>query len=269
MDFSKVKLVVTDMDGTLLNSKSEVSDRFFEVYEQLKKHNIKFIAASGRQYYSIVDRFEAIKDEITIVAENGAFAKHGDKELFTAELPTNHISKSINMLRSLDNVYIVLCGKNAAYIETKDEKFINMFKNYYSEFRVVDDLTKITDDTFFKIAAYHFDCSETHIYPAVKQLENDLQIIVSGKNWLDISHNNANKGFALNILQNKLGVTKEETMVFGDYNNDLKMLELAHFSYAMKNAHPNVQRISNFSTKSNDEQGVELVLEQLIHSKKQ
>ena len=58
-------------------------------------------------------------------------------------------------------------------------------------------------------------------------------------------------------------------MVFGDYNNDLKMLELAHFSYAMKNAHPNVQRISNFSTKSNDEQGVELVLEQLIHSKKQ
>ena len=267
MNFSKVKLVVTDMDGTLLNSKSEVSDRFFDVYQQFKKNNIQFIAASGRQYFSIVDRFEGIKDEITIVAENGAFAMHGDEELFTTELPFESISKTINVLRTLNNVYIVLCGKNTAYIETKNEKFINMFKNYYSEYRIVDDLTTITDDTFFKIAAYHFDCSETHIYPAVKHLENELKVLVSGEHWLDISHNNANKGFALNILQNKLGITKEETMVFGDYNNDLEMLALADHSYAMANAHPNVKNIANFSTKSNDEQGVEMVLEELINSR--
>ena len=268
MDFSKVKLVVTDMDGTLLNSKSEVSDRFFYLFNQLKKQNIQFIAASGRQYYSIVDRFEDIKDEITIIAENGAFAKHGDQELFSTELPFESISKSINILRKLNNVYIVLCGKNAAYIETTDEKFINMFKNYYSEYRIVNNLNDIKEDTFFKIAAYHFDCSETHIYPAVKHLENELQVIVSGEHWLDISHNNANKGFALNILQQKLGITKEETMAFGDYNNDLKMLALADFSYAMDNAHPNVISVSNFKTKSNDEFGVELVLEQLINSRK-
>ncbi|RXP44506.1 HAD family phosphatase [Lutibacter sp. HS1-25] len=267
MDFSKVKLVVTDMDGTLLNSKSKVSDRFFNVYKQLKKHNIQFIAASGRQYYSIVDRFETIKDEITIVAENGAFAMHGNQELFTSELPFEYIHNCIDTLRRLDNVYIVLCGKNAAYIETKDENFINMFKNYYSEYKLVDDLTEITNDTFFKIAAYHFDCSETHIYPAVKHLESELQVIVSGEHWLDISHSNANKGFALNILQQKLGITKEETMVFGDYNNDLKMLALADFSYAMENAHPDVKRISKYETKSNDNFGVELVLEQLINSR--
>lgn len=267
MDFSKVKLVVTDMDGTLLNSKSEVSDRFFTVYEQLKKHQIQFIAASGRQYYSIVDRFESIKNEITIVAENGAFAMHGNQELFTAELPLEHIEQCINTLRSLNNVYIVLCGKKAAYIETRDEQFINMFKNYYSEYKLVDDLTEIKDDTFFKIAAYHFDCSETHIYPAVKHLEDALQVIVSGEHWLDISHSNANKGFALNILQQQLGISKEETMVFGDYNNDLTMLALADFSYAMKNAHPNVKKIAKFSTESNDNLGVELVLEQLIKTK--
>jgi len=267
MDFSKVKLVVTDMDGTLLNSKSKVSDRFFNVYKQLKKHNIQFIAASGRQYYSIVDRFETIKDEITIVAENGAFAMHGNQELFTSELPFEYIHNCIDTLRRLDNVYIVLCGKNAAYIETKDENFINMFKNYYSEYKLVDDLTEITNDTFFKIAAYHFDCSETHIYPAVKHLESELQVIVSGEHWLDISHSNANKGFALNLLQQKLGITKEETMVFGDYNNDLKMLALADFSYAMENAHPEVKRISKYETKSNDNFGVELILEQLINSR--
>jgi hypothetical protein len=95
-----------------------------------------------------------------------------------------------------------------------------------------------------------------------------MQVIVSGEHWLDISHNNANKGYALNILQHQLGITKEETMVFGDYNNDLKMLELADFSYAMENAHQNVKNVAKYQTKSNDEQGVEFILEQLINSRK-
>jgi hydroxymethylpyrimidine pyrophosphatase-like HAD family hydrolase len=94
-----------------------------------------------------------------------------------------------------------------------------------------------------------------------------MQVIVSGEHWLDISHNNANKGYALNILQNQLGITKEETMVFGDYNNDLQMLALADFSFAMENAHKNVKKIAKFQTKSNNEQGVEIVLEQLISFK--
>ena len=269
MDFSKVKLVVTDMDGTLLNSQSKVSAQFLGLYNQLKKLNIQFIAASGRQYFSIIDRFdESIQNDITIVAENGAFAKHGDQELFTSSLPTEYIAKSIDILRKIDNVYIVLCGKKCAYIETKDEEFISMFQNYYSEYKITDDLTKVTDDTFFKIAAFHFECSETHIYPAVKHLENDVQVIVSGEQWLDISHADANKGYALNIFQNKLGITKEETMVFGDYNNDLKMIELADFSYAMENAHKNVKNAAKFQTKTNDEQGVEFILEQLINSRK-
>lgn len=267
MDFSKVKLVVTDMDGTLLNSKSEVSNQFFDIFEQLKKQNIHFIAASGRQYFSIVDRLETIKDEITVIAENGAFTMRGNQELFTTKLPFEYILKSINILRELKNVYIVLCGKSSAYIETKDEQFINMFKNYYSEYMIVDDLSKVTNDTFFKIAAYHFECSETHIYPAVKHLENEIQVIVSGEHWLDISHNNANKGYALNILQNQLGITKQETMVFGDYNNDLKMLELAEFSFAMENAHKNVKKAAKYQTKSNDELGVEYILKQLVESR--
>ena len=269
MDFSKVKLVVTDMDGTLLNSQSKISNKFLTIYNELKKLNIKFIAASGRQYFSIIDRFdESIKDEITIVAENGAFAKHGSKELFTSCIPSEYISKTIDILRKLENVYIVLCGKQSAYIETKNDNFISMFQNYYSQYKRVEDLKTVSNDTFFKIAAYNFDCSETNIYPAVKHLENKLQVTVSGKHWLDISHSNANKGFALNILQNQLNISKLETMVFGDYNNDLKMLELADFSYAMENAHQNVKDIAKFQTKSNDDLGVEYILEQVVKSRK-
>jgi hypothetical protein len=268
MDFSKVKLVVTDMDGTLLNSKHEVSSSFFSLFNKLKQHNIHFVAASGRQYHSILDKLISIKQDITIVAENGAFAMQGDTVLFSTGLPNEKILKSIALLRKIKNTNIVLCGKKAAYIDSKDQRFITLFSEYYTEYKIVEDLTKVENDVFFKIAAYHFNSSEMFILPEVKHLDNELQVIVSGKNWLDISHNNANKGFALNILQNRLNISKEETMVFGDYNNDLKMLELADFSYAMKNAHENVKDVANFQTKSNDEQGVEFILEQLINSRK-
>ena len=58
-------------------------------------------------------------------------------------------------------------------------------------------------------------------------------------------------------------------MVFGDYNNDIEMLELAHFSYAMQNAHPNIIKAANYSTKTNNENGVEYILEKLIEAKEQ
>ena len=62
-------------------------------------------------------------------------------------------------------------------------------------------------------------------------------------------------------------ISENETMVFGDYNNDLEMMKLAYFSYAMENAHPNIKAEARFQTKSNDEDGVELVLQQLLQTK--
>jgi len=266
MDLSKVKLVVTDMDGTLLNSKHEVSSNFFSLFSELKNY-IHFVAASGRQYHSITHKLESIKNEITIIAENGGFSKQGDKEFMITKLPTKNVQQLIPIIRKLNDGYAVLCGKNSAYIETRDEQFISLFDEYYIEYEIVDDLTKVTNDEFLKIAVYHFESSEEYLYPAFKDLGNDILIKVSGQNWLDISHPDANKGHALKHLQEKLGISKEETMVFGDYNNDLEMLKLAHFSFAMKNAVQNVKEVARFETKSNDEQGVEYILEKLLKAK--
>lgn len=266
MDLSKVKLVVTDLDGTLLNQEHEVSPRFFKLYKELKNH-IHFVAASGRQYHSMRSKFESILDEITIVAENGGIAMQGDNELLFNDLEVESTQQLIPLIREINGGYAVLCGKESAYIETEDQDFISLFDEYYSKYQIVKDLTKITNDPILKVAVYHFESSEKFLFPALKHLEHEMKIKISGKNWLDISETNTNKGYALKHLQEKMGIGKAETMVFGDYNNDLEMLELADFSFAMKNAHPNVKKVANFSTKSNDEFGVEMILEQLLEAK--
>ncbi len=267
MNLAQVKLVVTDMDGTLLNDQGEVSKQFYSLFEQLKAHNIHFAAASGRQYYSIANKLSPIVDDITIIAENGGIARRGQKELLVTQMHKEKVFELIHLLRTVKDSYIVLCGKKSSYVETTNETFINLFNEYYARYERVEDLTAVEDDEFVKIAIYHFESSEAFIYPAVKHLEDKLQVKVSGPNWVDISHPNAHKGHAVGLLQEKLGYTPEQTMVFGDYNNDLEMLGLATFSYAMENAHPEVKKVANYSTKSNEENGVEYILEQLIAAK--
>lgn len=255
------------MDGTLLNSEGKVSARFFKQFAMLKNSNIHFVAASGRQYFSISDKLDSIKDEITIIAENGGLAKHRETELVFTSLGLQKAKELVPVLRQINGAHIVLCGKDSAYLESEDMAFIEMFREYYSKYTCVEDLCSVENDDIFKIAVYHFDSSEKHLYPYVSYLEGEMQVKVSGLNWLDISHRDAHKGFALKIVQDYLGVTKEETMVFGDFNNDLEMLAEADFSFAMGNAHENVKKAARFHTKSNNEQGVEIVLEELIRSK--
>jgi hypothetical protein len=119
------------------------------------------------------------------------------------------------------------------------------------------------DSEIIKIAIYHFDDSERYIYPHVKHFENRMKVKVSGENWVDISSPNAHKGFALEKVMQIYGITSNEIMVFGDYNNDLEMLALSEYSFAMENAHPAIKRAAKYLTLSNDEMGVEHQLKKL------
>ena len=267
MNLSKVKLVVSDMDGTLLNSNNKVSNQFFKIFAKLQEQNIHFCAASGRQYNSIVDKLAPIKNDIFVIAENGAIAKRNNDVLLLTSLNSQKIIDIIPILRNIKGANIVLCSKNTAFIESTDATFTSLFQEYYYSFQTVNDLIEIAKNTpILKIAVHHFNSSETFIYPALKHLKEQYLLKVSGKNWLDISHEKANKGNALREVQKILNVTKQETMVFGDYHNDIEMLQEADFSFAMNNAHKDIKEIANYATTSNDDFGVEKILEKLIAS---
>lgn len=263
MDLSGIKMVVTDMDGTLLNSDHKVSDQFFKLFEKMKERDIIFVAASGRQYQSIVDKLDSIKDDILVIAENGGIAMQNGKELVATPLDTQAKNRVLETLHNIENIHPVLCGRNSAYILGNSEKFEKKLREFYSNYTILDDL-KTFDNEILKIAVYHFENSEKFIYPSLKHLEGELQVKISGQHWVDVSSTNANKGYALQKVQELYGITPKETMVFGDYNNDLEMLGMADFSFAMENAHQNVKKAAKFTTSSNDDFGVERILEKLL-----
>ncbi len=253
------------MDGTLLNSNHEVSTLFFEQFQKLKEKGILFVAASGRQYNSIIEKLAPIKDEIIVIAENGGFAMHQQKEIVSNPMPNATKNEILSVLDPISGIHVTLCGKQKAYLLGKDMAFVEKLKEYYTAYELLDDLKSFSGE-IVKIAIYHFESSERYIYPAVKHLEGALKVKISGVNWVDISGFNANKGYALEKVQEEYGISPSETMVFGDYNNDLEMLALADYSFAMENSHPDVLKVANYKTASNDDFGVETILEKLISS---
>ncbi|MBT8302743.1 MAG: HAD-IIB family hydrolase, partial [Maribacter sp.] len=137
---------------------------------------------------------------------------------------------------------------------------------YYASYEIHESLSGISDE-IVKIAVYHETSAEEIIYPAMKRFNEQIMVKVSGQHWVDLNHSKANKGYALRQVQEHFGILEEETLAFGDYNNDLEMLQNAHYSFAMENAHPQVKTVANYRTESNDNYGVERILEKLLKAK--
>ena len=260
---AKIKFVATDMDGTLLNSKKEIHEEFYEVFREMREKDIIFAAASGRQYYSLLETFDNIKDDMMFIAENGTFVVYKGKEIVTNSLDRDLAMERINIGRKIDESYVVLCGKNSAYIESDDDRLVNEVSKYYKRYKIVDDITTINDE-ILKVTICDFRGSEENSNNYFVEYRDKAQVTVSGDIWLDITAKNINKGVAIKEIQELLGINYEETVVFGDYLNDLEMMESGYYSYAMKNAHDDLKKVARFIAKSNDENGVVEAIKELI-----
>lgn len=258
-----IKLIVTDMDGTLLSDEKKLPTDFQQIEQKLFENDILLGIASGRQYYNLIEVFENTKDRMLFLAENGTFVVHRGEELFCNPLDKGVAHSIVDTARTIPDSYIILCGKNSAYIENSDERFLEILFKHYSKVEKVNDL-KTVDDTFLKVTICDFIDSEANSFLYFNNF-TECKVAVSGKNWLDITNFTANKGSALLKIREKLGIKDSETVVFGDFLNDFEMMEISANSYAMKNAHPEILKISKFTTEfDNNENGVTATIKKIL-----
>jgi Cof subfamily protein (haloacid dehalogenase superfamily) len=259
-----IKLIASDMDGTLLNENGKLPEEFFDVYKSMSSKNVLFAAASGRQYYTLAKDFNSIKDEMVFIAENGAFVVYQNEELYSCYVDPDIVHEVIKAARKIDDVQIMLCGKKAAYVEKTDHELIDQAQKYYARNQVVDDLLDVEDD-ILKLALYDLKGSANNSNKIIAPLFSEKSnVIVSSEFWLDILNNNVSKGNAIKHIQDKLNINFEETMTFGDYFNDIEMLQNAKHSYAMANAPEDVKKHAKHIAKSNREDGVMHVIKNML-----
>ncbi|MEU6672118.1 Cof-type HAD-IIB family hydrolase [Streptomyces sp. NPDC046727] len=254
-----IRLIVTDMDGTLLDDAQRIPDGLWPMLAELRRRGVLFSPASGRQYATLARQFAEVAEGMVFIAENGTYVVRDGVELGSAPLERSVAADLARTVRRLvaDGVDVgaVVCGKRSAYVERTDEAFLAEVRKYYVEHRVVEDVTAVEDDVI-KVALFDFGPAERTTAPALAAFAATHQVVVSGEHWVDVMHPAANKGAALRGLQRELGITPAQTMVFGDYLNDLEMLDAADWSYAMSNAHPEVVRRARHLAPSNTDNGV-------------
>jgi Cof subfamily protein (haloacid dehalogenase superfamily) len=268
-----VRLVVADMDGTLLDPAGHVPADFWPLLGRMRERGIAFAPASGRQYATLARMFDSHIEGMLVIAENGAYVVRDGAEVSSVTLDPLVAAGVVRTVRRVSDqgrdVGTVVCGKRSAYVDRADEAFWSQASRYYAALDAVADLAPVADlesvdDEILKVAVFDFDGVEGAVAPALAPYTTAAQVVVSGQHWLDVMPGGVTKGDAVERLQAELGITRDQTVAFGDYLNDLEMLDAAGWSFAMAGSHPQVLARARFAAPSHAEHGVVRVLESLL-----
>ncbi len=263
MEFNRIKLVATDMDGTLLDSKKRLPDDFIPWVSQ--HPDIKTIIASGRQFYALKRDFGKIEDSLIFISENGSLVFEKGKIIYQDLMKTQDVFSCLKRMESIPFATPILCGVSSAYMKKTKEDELLSATMYYERLKQVDNLYSVAEnEKIVKLAIYFKEKRAEQSYSLFLSLNPNLKSVVSGVSWIDIANKDANKGAALQAIMDRYHILKEESMAFGDYFNDVEMLEKVKYSFAMANAHPDVKKAARYLTSTNDEEGVMKVLRQIV-----
>ncbi|NEG69509.1 Cof-type HAD-IIB family hydrolase [Bifidobacterium choloepi] len=267
-----VRLVVADMDGTLLDGDSRIPQGFWPMLQRLQERGVQFVPASGRQFHTLENMFGEYSEHMSFIAENGnvvsydgdIVAVHGIGLDVTREV-IDRVDAAVKSGKY--DIGLVICGLSTAYIQRTDQPFVDECAKYYAKLMEVEDLHDVLDidtETILKLAVFDFGDAESMAANLLADLRPQYSVVVSGAHWVDIMNPTTDKSQGVTALQKAMGVGPEQTAVFGDYLNDSGMLGCAKWSFAMANAHPDVKAVANYIAPANTDEGVITVVDELV-----
>lgn len=253
-----IKLIAADMDGTLLDSAKRLPEGLFPLIEALRARGVRFAPASGRPYHTLYAQFGAIADELLYISENGAMVCDGRELLSFAAMPVGEVCRAVQAARRLPGVQVIVSARSGSFYEpTDDAPFLRAIAHYCARRTCVSDLLAfVRREPVCKVALFCAGRAEQVLLPAFRSFAATTQVALSGVDWVDLMRPGMNKGYAVGALCARLGITPAACMAFGDYLNDLELLEAVGESYGMANGHERLKAVAKHICPSNDEDGV-------------
>mgnify|MGYP000804041167 FL=1 len=172
-----IKLVAFDMDGTVLDSKLRLPKGLFEMIES--HPNVKFVVASGRQYYSLLNIFNPIKDKLIFISENGGIIMEKDKVIHIMPVPDAKALEVLDLVSEDKGIYPVLGCEKTSYIENPPEYVMNDVAQYNVRLETVDDIKSVVGkDNILNLALYCHKRAKDNILPKLADISGDLLSLI-------------------------------------------------------------------------------------------
>ena len=269
-----IRLIALDMDGTLLSGDHmSISDRTVKVLRAAANRGIYIVPASGRtmsQLPEVLRRLDCVRYSITA---NGAAVMdlRNKQPLFTSLIPPE---PSANLLRMAEEIPWLnsetYYGGNA-FLEPKGQRFLDSaplppaFKKQLSSFRTyLQTLRPLMGLPLEKMRFNRIPEEHMEEFRSLLKKAGTFQESYDGPDCLELNAPGTSKGAALQELCRRLGILREETMAFGDSNNDLTMLQWAGYSFAMANGTEEIKQAAAYLAPSNTEDGVAQKVEEFL-----
>lgn len=261
-----IRMVISDVDGTLVNSQKELTERNKQAIFQLRNAGIQFTLISSRPPYGLESLIRDLQlDQPVMAFSGGTLASPEGKSLQTYFLPEELIP---NMLDCLARYQLSprLYTSDRWLIQTADQPHVqDETRTIETEPTIVSDFTP-----YFPHALKLTGVSDDPA--AVRDCEQALQKMLGGRAsalcsqpyYLDITHRLANKGHGVDVLAQVCGILRSEIAVIGDMPTDLTMFREAGLSIAMGNASEEVKQEADYVTESNDQDGFAKAMMQYI-----
>lgn len=281
---SKIKLVMSDVDGTLLNSENEISELTKDAVQRLVKSGVEFGLATGRNYdsaASIVEKLGLDPFEVPIVSLNGFWVDHGSKDyIFRDETIDYETSKLLGAIGEKYFMGVLYFFEHKVYSHmddlsledyeiSKGESELRFFKDDHDLERVdsIEDIKHVFDQGH-KVLKIVFvqdeDYTELVKERISKQFPEEYDLLMVAGGWAEIMPKSINKGEAILEYAKFRNLDPSEILCFGDSENDLTMIKYLGTGVAMKNARNSLKILANDITDSNDDHGVARYLEKHI-----
>ncbi|WP_223703029.1 Cof-type HAD-IIB family hydrolase [Sutcliffiella deserti] len=277
-----VKCIAIDMDGTLLNNNHVVSKENADAIRVAQKSGVEVVIATGRSYAEAKDVLAEAGIYSPIICVNGAEVRSVDGEVVATNPLGNRQVIELAEVLDKNEVYFELYTQKGTFSKDYDKAIATIMdifmsvneeqKNDYDlvlkaakermeegRVKLVDSFDPILEDeetVVYKLLAFSLDKEKLQAAKAELLETGKVAISSSGKDNLEITSIEAQKGLALTVFTKELGISMEDTMAIGDNYNDVSMLERVGRGVAMGNAPDGVKAKAHMETDTNINSGV-------------
>lgn len=274
-----IRLIASDMDGTLLKDGWSISGTNIAAIKQAQNEGIQFIVATGRDYFEATGPLKEAGLKLPSVCVNGADIRGINGEVLQRQTIDSNLLTSVREALENESMYYEIYTSDGAYTNNREEGLRLVVDLLVSsgEFAAYSDAEKLAEMRFDSGTIRVVDCYDQLTEPGSPDILKllafskdegarnrvkeklaflDVAVSASAKDNIEITHRDATKGNGVSFFASSQDIKPEETMAIGDNLNDLSMFDAAGVAVAMANAADIVKENCDIETLANNENGV-------------
>lgn len=260
-----IKLIASDMDGTLLDDDSKVPEETYELISALAEKGVRFVASSGRRYDTLRWLFEPVADKMDYVASLGtqvyADGRLLDREVFS----TLSVMRLFETTQLFDCLHLALYDATHTYLLNDQSSYIReLDKDLPNAERLFDPPSPDVSIIKAALCCEYPDQLMDMAYVLERELSEFFTFLPSGSRWIDVVPRHVNKATGLEQVMRYWGIGPDEAVAFGDSMNDYAMLRYVGHPCVMENARYAVRQIGQRVIGRNSDHAVQRVMREIL-----